>query len=1088
MEPSHELVVADILGHVQEEVTKEREYGRLLRAPGYGANLELKYSASKFSAVCKEVIDLCQQLRTIGKWEEAEMSYIAQVSVSDGQVDEQDFRTLAELITALKASSMSSLKLANCGLTGEVAGLLFFQLFSTPVHWTRLDISHNRNFCFPQSRFALECFDYFVRRNPLRVLNLNHTGFTNAHIQGILGRLLNNASSKRYLRILKIGPPVSGQGHGGSQGPEAGQLDVQTSQDLCGVLASHQSLQLLVVWGAEGELADTIISAGLQAGLEREETETGCLRLKRLDFHDAEEHFREFDANILQSAMDVQAEEPALQEPPAMDEVEDRPERARVDHHYNAERPATHGRATLGGVSHGSVVPSVYRRRGHGKSKSKSRPGKHRRPTNRGAGGDLTVADLPRKRRRHGPTAAHAAPHSLGARTNGTGTGSHTVARTDTNVGWDGAHDDPASLSYGEELGTSDTGGGTDSEDYSSDAHEQLHFTRLEVGKTSEDSPESPGQDVHMRSAGRGMSPPVAAATPLAPAPLGPSARSPPSARQPDRPQPNRGRVADGSPRGAPRYRRRRTPTTPTSPLRIPKDLVPFGFESRQSAEKHPPRGVFAAPDGPKRTRRRPPQALAALEVLRQQRGLTVQRSDGSDTDEASDSLPPASDSKQDEDADSSDPESLAVVQPVRVRRLQIPDSEDQEQAQVTVLATDMPAHTNKEEAGQGMHAHSAGRMPSVIRKQQASPPQRSPSLDQQDDEDSPGGSSDSAHRRASPSGAAGASGSQTSRLGSAQSHETGEADSSEHEAMSEDLAVKRRRRGSSPRDEDVGERAPKGLPRGDELQEGPVAEEVVAEQHDSAVGTPALEVQGPAQAGQRTARVRRSELERLVPFSWDKCLKKHPPNTRRFGVLIANKRDGKVLEKWRAVVGQRALLGFATRGKEPGKSDDEDDPEDNIPLGEYSAPATKQSTAAATTATPEARSSRAAVQLVMGQPLSAGGATRAMQNTPSARSEPALLASTGGVAVDSAHPQPARAKSLMDKALDSCKPPSASLPDDNAELCEAPSSESGEPTALAMAGVAACDLLLNPGRKEQSCNNGMDDIVPDSEDEMQDS
>lgn len=107
-------------------------------------------------------------------------------------------------------------------------------------------------------------------------------GFTNAHIQGILRKLLDTASSKRYLRILKIGPPVSGQGHGGSQDSEAGQLDVQTSQALCSLLASHHSLQLLVVWGVEGELADTIIHAGLQAGLEREETGTGCLRLKRL--------------------------------------------------------------------------------------------------------------------------------------------------------------------------------------------------------------------------------------------------------------------------------------------------------------------------------------------------------------------------------------------------------------------------------------------------------------------------------------------------------------------------------------------------------------------------------------------------------------------------------------------------------------------------------------------------------------------------------------------------------------------------------------------------------------------------------------
>ncbi len=45
----------------------------------------------------------------------------------------------------------------------------------------------------------------------------------------------------------------------------------------------------------------------------------------------------------------------------------------------------------------------------------------------------------------------------------------------------------------------------------------------------------------------------------------------------------------------------------------------------------------------------------------------------------------------------------------------------------------------------------------------------------------------------------------------------------------------------------------------------------------------------------------------------------------------------------------------------------------------------------------------------------------------------------------------------------------------------------SGEPSALATHGKAAFDELLDPGGKEQSCNNEMDDIVPDSEDEMQD-
>ncbi|CAL8468435.1 g7975 [Coccomyxa elongata] len=1076
MEPSHESMIAKVLGHVQEEVTREREDGKLLRAPGYGANLELKYSACNFSAVCKEVTDLCRKLRITGKWEEAGMSYVAQISVSDGQVDEQDFRTLAELISALKASSMSSLRLANCGLTSEVAGLLFYHLFSTPVHWTRLDISHNRHFCFPELHFALECFDYFVRRNPLRVLNLNHTGFTNAHIQGILGKLLNNASSKRYLRILKIGPPVSGQGHGGSQDPEAGQLDLQTSQDLCSLLASHHSLQLLGVWGAEGELADTIIHAGLQAGLQREETETGCLRLKRLDFQDAEEHFREFDANILQSAMDVQEEAPAVEDPPAMDGIGPRHERARLNHHYNAERPATHGRAPFGGVSHGSIVPLVHRRRGHGKSKSR-RHGTHRRPTNRGAGGDPNVAELPRKRRRHGPIAAHAAPHSQGARTNGTGTGSRTLARTDegANASWDGAHDDSASQSYGEELGTSDTGGGTDSEDYSFDAHEQLHITRLEVGKSSGDSPDSPGEDLHMRLAGRGMSPGAAAAVPLAPAPLGPSARSPPSARQPDRPQRNHGNVADGSPARAPRHRRRRTPSAPTSPLRIPKDLVPFGFESRQSAEKHPPRGVFAAPDGPKRTRRRPAKALAALEVLRQQRGLTVQHGGGSHTDDASDSLLSGSEPDQDKDADSSDPESLlAVVQPVRIRRLQIPDSEDQEQAQVPVLATDMLAHADEEEAGQGMHAHSACSERWAAPEQQASPRQSSQALNQKDDEDSPGGSIDSAHCRTSPAGAAAAIGSQNSGLGRAQLHEDGEVDSSEHEAVSEDPAMKRRRKGSSAVDDEVGERAqllPQIL-REDALQHSPVVQNEVAKQHSSAVSIESPAVQQPAQAVQRTARARRSEMERLMPFSWDKYLEKHPPNTEKLGVLMAESRDRR-----------RPVRFSAARGIESGSPDDEDDPEDNIPLAKISVPATKQPTGAATATTPQDCSSGAAAQLVTGNPLSARGAIRAMQNTPMARSELATIPNPGGAAVDCMHPQLARAQSPIDnKALDSCKPDTANSPDDNTELRGAPSSVS---EALASAGVAACDVLLNPGGKEQSRNDEMDDIVPDSEDEI---
>lgn len=122
--------------------------------------------------------------------------------------------------------------------------------------------------------------------------------------------------------------------------------------------------------------------------------------------------------------------------------------------------------------------------------------------------------------------------------------------------------------------------------------------------------------------------------------------------------------------------------------------------------------------------------------------------------------------------------------------------------------------------------------------------------------------------------------------------------------------------------------------------------------------------------------------------------------------------------------------------GIESGSPDDEDDPEDNIPLVKISVPATKQSTGAATAATAQDCSSGAAPQLVTGNPLSARGATCAMQNTPLARSEPATSPNPGGAAVDCMYPQPARAQSPIDnKALDSCKPDTANSPDDNAEL-----------------------------------------------------
>jgi hypothetical protein len=94
--------------------------------------------------------------------------------------------------------------------------------------------------------------------------------------------LLLNASSIKHLQILKIGPPGSEYKNSGSQVARAEQLDASAAEQLCKLLTSHQSLQLLEVWGAEGELADSIMQAALRAGLERDESETEYLRLKRM--------------------------------------------------------------------------------------------------------------------------------------------------------------------------------------------------------------------------------------------------------------------------------------------------------------------------------------------------------------------------------------------------------------------------------------------------------------------------------------------------------------------------------------------------------------------------------------------------------------------------------------------------------------------------------------------------------------------------------------------------------------------------------------------------------------------------------------
>lgn len=111
---------------------------------------------------------------------------------------------------------------------------------------------------------------------------LHFAGFTNVDIRRILGVLGTSASSVRHLQILKIGPPGSVHGSGASQDTGAEQLDAPAVEELCKLLASHKSLQLVAVWGAERELESRIMEAALQAGLQRDESETGCLRLKQM--------------------------------------------------------------------------------------------------------------------------------------------------------------------------------------------------------------------------------------------------------------------------------------------------------------------------------------------------------------------------------------------------------------------------------------------------------------------------------------------------------------------------------------------------------------------------------------------------------------------------------------------------------------------------------------------------------------------------------------------------------------------------------------------------------------------------------------
>ncbi|KAK9914953.1 hypothetical protein WJX75_002836 [Coccomyxa subellipsoidea] len=587
--------------------------------------------------------------------------------------------------------------------------LLFFQLFSTPVYWTRLDVSHNRNFCLPESRFALDCFNYVVRRNPLRVLNFDHTGFTNADIQGLLRILLLNASSIKHLQILKIGPPGS-------------------------------------------ELADSIMQAALRAGLERDESETEYLRLKRMGFLEGDEHFREFDPNVLQPVMDAQMEAP--------EKMEVRPEDSPVHRYGDLGRDAVQHDQPRGfacAISNTAGPQPLGRIRERGAPRTSHRHEKRRRrPSNRGAGAGQAPGDS------------------------------------------------------------------ADSAEYSPRAHEELLHTRLEVREISGGSPDSNGADARLDSPARSLLSPAAAASPLVLSPAARTKGAAIAARQPQKPR--RATVNDGSPRNAPRRKSREPPSTP-----VPEGLEAFGWESRESAEKHPPKGVFEKPKEPKRARKRLPQTEEALRRLLEQR---AGRHAGSHANDASDSPHSQSNGNEPSDAERSDHE--VVVEARAGRRLHILESEDQELANVAVLdSRELAGSDRVGEPAEQMHVHDAHEPP------EASPAYHSLGSQQQHSMDDVRDSPKATFRRRS-SGTAAASSSDQSASAAGQP---------EHEA-------------SPDRRDPAGERG-------------------------SAEAASPSALQGePPRVGEMNARTRR-ELAALMPFSWDRLADRHPANTERMGVSL---------------------------------------------------------------------------------------------------------------------------------------------------------------------------------------------------------
>ncbi len=287
-----------------------------------------------------------------------------------------------------------------------------------------------------------------------------------------------------------------------------------------------------------------------------------------------------------------------------------------------------------------------------------------------------------------------------------------------------------------------------------------------------------------------------------------------------------------------------------------------------RSAEKHPPRGQFAKPDGPRRAKKRPAQAEEALRRLREQRSARRRSSD-----DASDSQSSQADEDQTDGAESSDSETDVDAWPVRPQRLlQIPDSEDQEQAQVPLLgAGELAGLDRVDEHPEQSHGHDAGN-PS-----EASPAHNTPGAGRHHGHQ---GSTGAQERRSS----APATDSKQSKSVIDLRDEAGDALTSSPEAPSDNPALASEAcqqsqpfivrlhllvpgSGSVAADGRV-----EAMQASPPKQQGTVPRQDRVKEAGSAEGpSPSAVQEGPPQSAQMNARTRR-ELHLLRPFGWDKC------------------------------------------------------------------------------------------------------------------------------------------------------------------------------------------------------------------------